>query len=237
MYRVVSLHPRHAIVAVAIVLTIALPAGFTSIGNGDGVAPPTRLDRFPAEVVAAPLPRLPAYAENPWARVNQQVDSTTALWRQAFDAAGDSYAPPELARQVPGECSPTSAWAGVYCMGAETIVIDLDAHARRHAGLGNGRSDLVLGYIVAHEVGHHVQTLRGAPALDAPDTVLRRELHANCLAGVWGKVAGQPLPPTWFYGVDAAHGTAAQQIRWLNEGYRAGRPADCDAIWSTSTSP
>ena len=114
----------------------------------------------------------------------------------------------------------------------KTIIIDVDAHVKRHAVVGGGLADVVLGYVVAHEVGHHVQTLRHAGA-----DILRRELHADCLAGVWGKAAGIPLPPMWAYGEDAEHGTAAQRVHWLNVGYRAARPSDCDAIWSTSTTP
>jgi predicted metalloprotease len=81
-------------------------------------------------------------------------------------------------------------------------------------------------------VGHHVQTLRGAPLGSSPDVTLRRELQAECFAGVWAAASGVPLPPVWAYGEDAAHGTREQQIRWLNRGYSHARPADCDGIWA-----
>ena len=152
------------------------------------------------------------------------------MWAAAFERVGASYEQPILTDDT-GCGGPTAGWAGLYCDGK--IVIDVSGHTQRHAAVGAGVEDLVLGYVVAHEVGHHVQSLRGAP----PTEILTRELHADCLAGVWGKASGAPLPPTWLYGEDAEHGTAAQRIHWLNEGYRSARPSDCDKIWSTSTSP
>ena len=200
-------------------------------------SPPTKVAAFPG-AVRATAPKLPQYADGPQTRVRQQLASVDAMWAAAFAAAGDRYERPRLVAHGERGCGAgSSAWAGLYCPPTRSIVIDLDGHARRHAVVGGGLSDLVLGYVVAHEAGHHVQTLRGAPEPRSLDGALRRELHADCLAGVWGKAAGLQLPPTWAYGEDPEHGTAAQRIRWLNDGYRRAARADCDTIWSGSTSP
>jgi len=176
-------------------------------------------ERFSAKVVGR--------TERPASSLDQQFASLNAMWSKAFADSGARYRPPKLALRRGDECvSSGAAWAGTYCPTSEEIVLDLDAHAGRYAAVGAGVSELVLGYILAHEVGHHVQHLRGAPKADP-----QHELQAECLAGVWGKAAGLQLPPTWAYGEDAVHGTAYEQIQWLNVGYRSGRPADCDAIW------
>ena len=223
-HRAVSAPARQAVlVIVAAVLLVVL---LTQRGPGStpGEDRP-KLDPFPEKVVAQAT-RLPQYADGPWTRVRQQLASLDAMWTAAFAAAGDRYERPRLVQRA--ECGEASTgWAGIYCGRTRSIAIDLEAHVGRHVATGGGLSDLVLGYVMAHEVGPHVQTLRGAPAADT----LRRELHADCLAGVWGKASGLPLPPTWAYGEDAEHGTAAQRIHWLNEGYRNARPADCDALW------
>ncbi len=223
-------HLRTLVIAAAVLAAVGVNA-WRLQARAEEQPEPRALAPFPANVVVEADP-LPQYADSPWTRVSQQFASMNAMWKGAFAAAGAEYETPELGRQVGGGCAPNGSWAGVYCVGSRRIVIDLDAHAQRHAVVGGGNSDLVLGYIVAHEVGHHVQELRGAG-----DEILKRELHADCLAGAWGKAAGMPLPPTWMYGEDAEHGTATQRIQWLNVGYRAARPADCDAIWTGSTSP
>ncbi|HEX8207173.1 MAG TPA: neutral zinc metallopeptidase [Solirubrobacteraceae bacterium] len=185
-----------------------------------------------AETIVGKAPALPTFAADANVRIRQQMDSANAMWTTAFAAAGATYREPVLTAAGEGCGAPSGGWAGIYCDAGDRIVIDVQGHVQRHASAGQALEDVVLGYVVAHEVGHHVQSLRGAP-----DDVLRRELHADCLAGVWGKAAGIPLPPMWAYGEDAEHGTATQRVRWLNEGYRAARPAACDTIWSRSTSP
>ena len=193
----------------------------------------TQPEPFPERVVAKAA-ALPQFADGPFTRVRQRVDSLDAMWAGVFTAAGDRYQRPRLVVGA-GEdgcgAAPSGGWAGLYCPRTRTLVIDLDGHSRRHHALGQGLSDLVLGYIVAHELGHHVQTLRGAPENRTLGGARRRELHAECLAGVWGRAAGIPLPPTWAYGESPIHGSVEEQIHWLNEGYRHGRPADCDAVW------
>lgn len=225
-----STHLR-AVLAVAGLIVVLAAVNVSRLRAAEDQAEPRAYAPFPARVVAQ-AERLPQFADGPWTRVNQQFASLDAMWTKAFAAAGARYEAPRLVRDVANGCAPNGSWAGLYCVESRRIVIDLEAHAQRHAAVGGGSSDLVLGYVVAHEVGHHVQELRGAG-----DEILKRELHADCLAGVWGKAAGLPLPPTWMYGQDADHGTATQRIQALNAGYRAARPADCDAIWTGSTSP
>lgn len=178
---------------------------------------------------AQPLPPLGAPA---WDRMGQQLASVDAMWRPLFAAAGERYESPHLVQVGEDGCDAppaAGAWAGIYCTGTRNIVVDPDGHALRQAHTGGYVADVVLAYIVAHEVGHHVQVLRGAPMTSANP---RHELHADCLAGVWGKAAGLPLPPTWKYAADAEHGTSGQRMRWLSRGHLHGRPADCDAIFA-----
>ena len=197
----------------------------------------TRPEPFPERVVAQGAP-LPQYASGPYERVQQRVAALDAMWAEVFRAAGERYERPLLVisgGDVKG-CGavPSGGWAGLYCPNSRTLVIDLDGHAKRHQMLGQGMSDLFLGYIVAHELGHHVQTLRGAPDRHVPSDQ-RIELHAMCLAGVWGHAAGVALPPAWIYSPSPRHGSVESQIRWLNEGHRFGRPGDCDAVWEVGT--
>jgi predicted metalloprotease len=235
MYRLVDkLHPRHAIVAIAVLVSIALPARVAGVGVGPDPRPEiTRFEPFPDAVVAH-APALPQYADGSATRVTQQLASIDAMWAAAFADADDEYDKPKLVGEMSGACKgePPPNWAGVYCDATQELTIDHVSHLRRHNATGGGLADLVLGYIVAHEVGHHVQSVRGAPSGTLGITI-KRELHAECLAGVWGKAAGLPAPPAWFYASDPTHGTALQQSQWLNEGYRHGRPADCNAVWET----
>ncbi|HEX2087773.1 MAG TPA: neutral zinc metallopeptidase [Solirubrobacteraceae bacterium] len=231
------MHPvlRHAVlvgalIGLAVIMLQRTAAGGAPLPAQRGFVP------FPAALVAQ-APALPQYADGATTRVRQQLASVDAMWEKAFLAAGDRYERAELVDAGAAACRPDASWAGLYCVETEQIVIDVPGHLQRNAAVGGGLSDTVLGYIVAHEAGHHVQVQRGAPTDRSGDSVLRSELHADCLAGVWGKAAGLPLPPTWMYGSDAEHGTATQRIQWLNVGYRGARPADCDAIWDGSTSP
>ena len=218
-----------ALSAVLLALTLLPEARPVVLGGGGPES--VEFKRFPRGIVAA-APALPGYARDGHHRSRQLLDSVNAMWEGAFRAAGGRYERPALTPPDAPCGAPWGGWAGLYCPGERAITIDTAGHGQRHNAVGQATADLILGYVVAHEVGHHVQQLRGAPA-----DRLRKELHAQCLAGVWGRAAGQQLPPTWAYGEDSDHGTSVQQVYWLNEGYRSARPSDCETIWSTSTSP
>jgi predicted metalloprotease len=115
--------------------------------------------------------------------------------------------------------------------------------------------DFAQAYVIAHEVGHHVQNLIGAasmrPAGETRNQVsVRMELQADCLAGVWGRSAKaaldiddadlkEALNAAHSIGDDAlgqsqasdyTHGSSAQRIRWFRRGFDSGDPRQCDTF-------
>ncbi len=231
------MHPTVRTAISLAVLFVVLAAS-----HGSGVSPldvlGVRREDFPADLVAPPAPAPAAHRDRPDVRVFQLVAAMDGMWAATFAAAGDEYDRPTVlasARESTSGCGARrGGWAGVYCPGTKTIVIDLGDHGVVRAARGDETADLVLAYVLAHEVGHHVQSLRGAPVVGDLETTRRRELHADCLAGVWGRAAGRPLPPAEMHGEDAEHGSAAQQHHWLSVGHRRARPADCDAVWKAA---
>jgi predicted metalloprotease len=221
---------RQVCIAFGVLIAVA------SIGARAPWASKARPDAFPEKVavVSAPTPNI--YADKPDVRVLQLLSSMNDMWARAFYDAGDTYEVPRIEprRGVPkSDCgTQVSGWAGVYCPHGERIVIDISNHTVIRAGLGDERSDLLIGYVLAHEVGHHVQALRGFKIRDSQADILKSELHAECLAGVWGKAAGRPVMPIEHYAADADHGTVEQQRHWLELGHASGKPAACDAVWA-----
>jgi uncharacterized protein len=198
---------------------------------------PDRAEEFPQDVVVASAPTVNLYGDRAELRVLQLVDSMNAMWSRAFAAAGDEYERPRVrtsrGQPATGCGSRITGWAGVYCSTGREIVIDIGSEQVKRAVIGAEGADALLGYVLAHEIGHHVQTLRGNRHLGAQEDVLRAELHAECLSGLWGRAAGHAPPAGWTYAPDADHGTAEQQRHWLERGHATGRPAACDEIWTT----
>jgi predicted metalloprotease len=148
----------------------------------------------------------------------------------------------------------TSAVGPFYCPGDKRLYIDptfYDVLARKLKAPG----DFAQAYVIAHEVGHHVQNLIGAtraePEGESKNQVsVRIELQADCLAGVWGHSAKSSLRITdedLREAVDAAHaigddalgngrasdythGTSAQRMRWFRRGFDSGDPRRCDTF-------
>lgn len=130
---------------------------------------------------------------------------TEDTWRALFNQMGETYREPSLvlySGAVQSACGFAQAAVGpFYCPGDERIYLDLsffdDLH-RRHGAPG----DFAQAYVIAHEVGHHVQRLLGImdqanelrARLDergANDVSVRLELQADFLAGVWAHHAQQ----------------------------------------------
>ena len=153
-------------------------------------------------------------ADDPMARfVSTVLADTEDVWREQFKALGGTYREPKLRLfrgSEPTACGTGQAAMGpFYCPGDQKVYIDLSFYETMRTRLG-APGDFAQAYVIAHEVGHHVQNLMGIT--DKVDSLrgrvseaqqnamsVRLELQADCFAGVW-----------------AHHAQAARQI--LEEG-------------------
>lgn len=193
--------------------------------------------------------------------------STEDVWTPVFgQGALPSYGPAPRAYSPPtlvvfagsvrtGGCGGATSDVGpFYCPADKRLYIDpsfYDVMERRLKAPG----DFAQAYVIAHEVGHHVQNLIGASRRSVPGETenqvsVRVELQADCLAGVWGHTARASLEITegdlrealqaaHAIGDDTlghaserdhTHGTSAQRQRWFRRGFDSGDARQCDTF-------
>ena len=131
--------------------------------------------------------------------VSVVLRDTEQVWGQIFQAAGGQYQDPRLVLfrgSTPTACGAgQSAMGPFYCPGDRKVYLDLDFFDTLSQRLG-APGQFAQAYVIAHEVGHHVQNLMGitnkVDALRAHESgaqanavSVRVELQADCLAGVW----------------------------------------------------
>jgi predicted metalloprotease len=187
--------------------------------------------------------------------LNQLQQTQVAPQSQSGQFAGeDSYE--KFAGHVLG--STNEAWSGIF----ETF---FDEMTNRLGASKEATGDVAQAYVIAHEVGHHVQNqlgtmdqlggLLGSNSPDANVASVKLELQADCFAGVWAHavsskgifepnevnealaaaasvgddriqkaIQGRVTPETW------THGSSEQRVQWFNNGYKAGKPADCNTF-------
>ncbi len=128
------------------------------------------------------------------------LGDTEDVWGTLFQARGAPYEAPRLilfSDAVDTACGGAGSASGpFYCPGDRQVYLDLSFFDEMRQRLGGG-GDFANAYVIAHEVGHHVQTLSGsAQAVDAARAagreidgdnglLVRQELQADCYAGVW----------------------------------------------------
>lgn len=148
----------------------------------------------------------PANPQDPQAQfVSVILADTEDTWSQLFAAQGRRYEPPHLVLftdAVQSACGLASAAVGpFYCPPDHKVYIDLAFYHELDRRFG-APGDFAQAYVVAHEVGHHVQNLLGiseqfsqaqsrASEAGANALSVRLELQADCLAGVWAKHANE----------------------------------------------
>ncbi len=141
-----------------------------------------------------------APAQDEGSRFVRQVLATTEdVWRGQFQAQGAQYKEPRLTLfrgSTPTACGQGEAAMGpFYCPADQRVYIDLDFYDTLKNRLG-APGDFAQAYVIAHEVGHHVQNLEGTSAkLDQARRrvsqaeynalSVRLELQADCYAGIW----------------------------------------------------
>jgi predicted metalloprotease len=154
-----------------------------------------------------------------------------------------------------GGCGNASSDAGpFYCPADRKLYIDPSFYRVMEQQL-RAPGDFAQAYVIAHEVGHHVQRLIGATNVRVPgeseaQVSVRVELQADCLSGVWGHTArssleitdedlGEAVQAAHAIGDDAlghrdearfTHGSSAQRIRWFRRGFDSGDARQCDTF-------
>jgi predicted metalloprotease len=135
--------------------------------------------------------------------VSKVLGSTEVVWARVFREAKAEYRPPTLVLydgQVRSACGTGQAAMGpFYCPNDEKLYIDLSFYRDLQTRF-RAPGDFAQAYVIAHEVGHHVQKLtggfekmtaaQGRPPAERNRISVRLELQADCYAGVWGHSAG-----------------------------------------------
>ncbi|MBX3024118.1 neutral zinc metallopeptidase [bacterium] len=161
------------------------------------------------------------------------LGSTEDVWGRVFADTGRRYQPPVMvlfSGAVESACGYGSAAVGpFYCPLDDKLYLDLsffDELARRFGAPG----DFAQAYVIAHEVGHHVQNQlgiaaevraaqRGAAQADANALSVRMELQADCLAGVWAARSDLLEPGDVEEGLRAASAIGDDQLQRRAQGY------------------
>jgi predicted metalloprotease len=168
---------------------------------------------------AAPAGAPPA--DDPQAQmVSAVLADTEDTWRRIFRDNGGTYEDPRLILfdgQVRSACGLASSAVGpFYCPGDRNVYLDLSFFRDLDQRFG-APGDFAQAYVIAHEVGHHIQTLTGvsdrvhaarsrASEAEANELSVRQELQADCYAGVWGHHANQR---NWLEAGDVEEGLRA----------------------------
>jgi uncharacterized protein len=180
------------------------------IGYFMGVSPSTLLSLLngdqQAATAPAPATQLPDSASDPQVDfVRAILGETEDVWGTYFTTIGKTYVPPKLvlfSGMTASACGNASSASGpFYCPGDSKVYIDLSFY-RQLASQFGAPGQFAQAYVIAHEVGHHVQNLLGitdkAAQLEdrggrtgANGVSVRVELQADCFAGVWAEQANK----------------------------------------------
>jgi len=194
-----------------------------------GINPLTMLNLLTGGGDGAPVAQAPAHAPPPDDReaafVSTVLANTEDVWGQLLQGQGGGYRAPKLVLYrgaTPTGCGRGQAAMGpFYCPSDQRVYLDLDFFDTLNRRLG-APGDFAQAYVIAHEVGHHVQNLMGITdrveqlrgqqsEAQANAVSVRVELQADCLAGVWAHHSQQTKG--WLEGGDVEEAlNAASQI-------------------------
>jgi predicted metalloprotease len=154
---------------------------------------------------AAPAPGQSAQADPQREFVARVLGDTEDVWGGIFQQLGGTYERPKLDLfhgEVNSACGLSSAAMGpFYCPGDRKVYLDLSFFQELSQRFG-APGDFARAYVIAHEIGHHVQNqlgvmddvrkrVAGGSERVRNEMSVRQELQADCLAGVWGNSAAK----------------------------------------------
>ena len=188
--------------------------------------------------------------------------STESVWTDLFAKSGKTYEKPKLVLFTGGmrsACGIASTASGpFYCQLDHKVYLDLSFFQELSQRFG-ASGEFADAYVIAHEVGHHVQNQLGLfdkISRDSRSASVPVELQADCYAGVWGYHANKDRhmiePGDFDAGLRAAsaigddrlqkmsqgyvspdsftHGSSSERSGWLRRGLETGDPGQCDTF-------
>lgn len=188
------------------------------------------------------------------------LGSTNDMWSKVFAQQNATYDPPKLVLfrgSTDSACGGADARVGPhYCPVDRTIYLD-ETFFDELKKLG-AAGDVAQAYVIAHEIGHHVQNQLGIMDKVDPQNnndSIKLELQADCYAGLWAysiKDKGVFMPDEIKEALDAAaavgddriqkvtqgsirpetwtHGSSQQRVQWFNTGFTSGSVKACDTF-------
>jgi hypothetical protein len=227
-----------------------------------GLIDPNQLTGGPAQTTNVPY-QATAEEQELYDFVTVALADTEDVWTAEFARHDARYEAPRLViytDQYPTGCGMgQSAMGPFYCPADRKVYIDLGFYDELEQSFA-APGDFAQAYVIAHEIGHHVQNLLGTSGKvqamqgrpDYNEYSVRLELQADYYAGVWARHNQQYLDKGDIeeamraanaIGDDAiqgkrgkvvpeafTHGTSEQRMRWFNKGYESGRIEDGDTF-------
>lgn len=194
-------------IIITIVVTLLLGGNPLGGGGGSGYSVDNPFQQLPGggqPVDEAPIPRELDPDADLVDFVSAVLDDVQISWQDQFAGSTQPYEDAQLVLftdAVSSGCGQASSATGpFYCPPDQSVYLDLEFF-RALASRFDAPGDFAQAYVIAHEIGHHVQTLTGISAAvrreseanpdDTNELSIRQELQADCLAGVWGFTAAQ----------------------------------------------
>jgi predicted metalloprotease len=241
------------IVGLLVVLAINLLGGG---GSGAGIGLPS-VDVGGGQQTGGTIPADDEHAQF----VGFVIDDVQDAWRQIFVDGNKRYDDTKVvlfSDATQTGCGLGQASTGpFYCPSDSKVYLDL-AFLEEIQQRFDAPGDFAEAYVIAHEVGHHVQNLLGiSDGVSSREDGIKLELQADCFAGVWGHRAeadGLLEQGDLEEGLHAAaavgddhiqqqtqgevnpdtftHGTSEQRVSWFRKGFDTGDPERCDTFAS-----
>lgn len=213
---------------ILLILSLVFKRDFFSLIGGAGGG-------MPAGAPTTLSPEAQAHEDSLAQVVSAVLDSSQGEWARIFPRLGAQYQPARLTLfrdAIQSACGyAESATGPFYCPGDQHVYIDLGFYDELTSRFG-AAGDFAQAYVLAHEIGHHVQNLLGierkvrqAQQQDPSqqnELSVRMELQADCFAGVWGasyQKQGGLEAGDFEEGMRAAAAVGDDRIQKMSQGY------------------
>lgn len=181
---------------------------------------------------------VPTAEEEEMAKFARQIlAGTEDVWTKVFEQEGKTYQPPKMVlftNAVQSKCGTAGSQVGpFYCSADRSLYLDLSFFKEMRDRFG-AKGDFAYAYVIAHEVGHHVQNLlgtldrahsamAGVPEKEANKISVRLELQADYYAGLWAHYDDRMFqslePGDLEEGIEAAHAIGDDKLQMQAQGY------------------